>query len=140
VRQKSLTSEPEKLDGKNLERKNYWGELSLWSRRRFGELIKIGREEGTLASQGGRPGERNKGDSKSPLILADVGINKKQAQRAERIAEIPEEDIKEYVAAVSFDDVVAVDLASLSSLAGKRGRWRDGGIHIENLKVTASYL
>ena len=31
---------------------------------------KIGREEGTLASQGGRPGERNKGDSEAPLNLA----------------------------------------------------------------------
>ena len=81
-----------KRDGKTLERKNYWGELALWSRRRLGELIQIGQDEGTLAKQGDN--QHSGSDSESPpLSLADIGIDKKQAQRAQRLASIPEEDV-----------------------------------------------
>jgi hypothetical protein len=45
-----------------------------------------------------------------PNIFASVLTVKKQSQRAQRIAAIPEEDIKEYIEAVNFDDVVADDL------------------------------
>ncbi len=53
----SAVEAAKKRDGKTLERKNYWGELSLWSRRRLGELIRIGQAEGTLAAIG-RPAEK----------------------------------------------------------------------------------
>lgn len=99
-----------KLDSQNLERKNYWGELAIWSKKRLGELIKIGREEGTLADPAkGRP---KKVDTQSTLSLSlsDIGIDTKQAQRAVKIAEIPDEAIKEYVATVNMEDVIADDL------------------------------
>jgi len=98
-----------KRDGKTLDRKNYWGELALWSRRRLGELIQIAQDEGTLRSANdGLSNQR--GNTELPLSLAGIGIDKMQSQRAQRIAAIPEADIKEYVAAVNFDDVVADDL------------------------------
>lgn len=102
-----------KLDSKNLERRNYWAELSLWSRKRFGQLIKIGREEGTLAVHGdNQHSTKSGGDSEAPppLTLSDIGLDKKQAQRAIKIAEIPDEAIKEYVATVNMEDVIADDL------------------------------
>jgi ParB family chromosome partitioning protein len=108
-----------KRDSKTLERKNYWGELSIWSRRRLGELIKISREDGTLAAAGDNQ-HTTRGVDSEAIPLSAIGIDHKQAQRAQRIAEIPEEDIKEYIAAVNFDDVVADDLIQTDRMK----KWR----------------
>ena len=41
-----------KIDTNNSERRNYWGELAIWSARRLGELIHRGQKDGKIAGKG----------------------------------------------------------------------------------------
>lgn len=82
-----------KVDGENLVRKNYWGELSLFSARRLGELIKQGQSEGTIAAKG----SKKEISHDAILTLEDIGVDKDQSSRAQKMAEIPEEKLTEYI-------------------------------------------
>jgi len=88
------------IDSQNLERRNYWGELAIWSRRRLGELIQQGQEAGVIAKRGG---DRKSKPHDGALILREVldTDTDKQArhisERAQKIAALPEDTIREYV-------------------------------------------
>ena len=59
-----------RYDSENGERRNYWGELAIWSTRRVGELIRLGQEKEILAKQ--RRPEKNSHDA--TITLEQVGI------------------------------------------------------------------
>lgn len=102
-----------KIDSKNSERKSYWDELAIFSTRRVGELISQGQQSGTIATAG-RP---KKCDTMSQLSLSDIGIEQKQAERAKKIASIPEDQIHEYIAAQKEkqDDITKAGLVRFTS-------------------------
>ena len=78
------------LDANNQERANYWGELGIWSTRRLGELLAT-MEKG----KGGRP--KKTGCVVQPVSLADIGIEKTAAHRAQKLAALPPEKVTAYV-------------------------------------------
>ena len=77
-----------RYDADTLERRNYWGELAIFSSRRLGELI---REAPKKTNQHGA------GNTVIPA-LSELGISKLQSSRAQRLAEIEERVIDEYTA------------------------------------------
>ena len=84
------------IDARNGERRNYWAELSIWSSRRLGEMLRMAQEEGTLATKAnGRPRKEVAHDEL--LTLSDINIERNQAQRAQSLAAIPEETIEAFV-------------------------------------------
>jgi hypothetical protein len=82
------------IDKENDTRRNYWGELAIWSTRRLGELIQLGQDEGQLAKRG-QPKKEKLHDA--TLLLADLGIEKTQSARAQKLAGLPAEKIQAYV-------------------------------------------
>lgn len=87
------------IDANNSERRNYWGELAIWSYRRLGELIRKGQKSGKIAGKGG---DRKSKDHGRGLILKDALGTKtdKQAQhissRSQKLAAVPVKVVREY--------------------------------------------
>jgi len=82
-----------RYDNKNLERRNYWGELAIWSTRRMGVIIREGQDKGVIASKG----QPKKVISHDVILLEDIGIEPMQSSRAKELADVPEETIREFV-------------------------------------------
>ena len=97
-----------KYDSETGERRNYWGEFAIFSSRRLGELIKEGKESGEIRKGAGKPA---KGDNSNTLL--ELGIEPMRASRCEKIAEVGEEDIREYVEACQADESAEVSKAGL---------------------------
>src|SRR5262245_13958855 len=74
-----------RLDSQNSERRDYWGELALFSGRRLGELIRRGQDEGVLATRECNPGNSSVSHDAIPLTLADLGISKDESSRAQKL-------------------------------------------------------
>ena len=68
-------------------------ELAIWSCRRLGELIRLGQEKKILAGHGGD--RKSKLHDANLIQLDDAGIEYKQPHRAQKLADIPEETIRE---------------------------------------------
>ena len=82
------------VDGKNQERRNYWGELALWSTRRLGELIVNGQNKGTINSQGG---DRKSKLHDATLKISDLGMNRNTSANAKQVAAIEESVVSRYI-------------------------------------------
>ena len=87
------------IDSRNHDRRNYWGELAIWSNRRLGEILVMAQENGTLARRG-KPKKENS-QRASLISLDDIGIKYDQSARAQKLAAIPEETIEEYMVRVA---------------------------------------
>jgi len=81
------------IDGKNAERRNYWGELAIWSTKRLGQLIIDGQKKGEIDKAGGN---RKSLSHDAIMKLDDLGIKPDQSARAQKIAAIPDKTIKQY--------------------------------------------
>ena len=83
-----------KQAGESLEMQNEIAEIKLRAERRAGEILKE-----MDKNKGGRP---KTGDTVSPVpstpTYAEVGIEKKQAERWQKEADVPEEQFEEWVA------------------------------------------
>ena len=80
------------LDSRNGERRNYWGELALWSTRRLGELIAEGKKKGTI-HDGKRPPNRLTHDGY--VKLKDISVDPQQSSRAQKLAALSAVDVSE---------------------------------------------
>jgi hypothetical protein len=77
-----------RLDHQNTERRNYWGELAIWSKRRLGVLIEEGQNGGWIRSEG-RPGKC----SHDANISADEVADKDTRSRAKALASVDEDQL-----------------------------------------------
>ncbi|MFH1744388.1 MAG: MT-A70 family methyltransferase [bacterium] len=80
------------IDANNSERRNYWGELAIWSARRMGEVIRQGQKDGAIAGKG-RPEKKSHDVT---LTLDDIGVDKMQSSRAQKLADVSEKIIRDY--------------------------------------------
>jgi len=82
------------IDSQNGERRDYWAELSIWSGRRLGEVL------ADMPKAVGTRGQLSGGNIVLPpegATLESLGIEKMVASRAQRLASLSEDDIREYV-------------------------------------------
>jgi ParB family chromosome partitioning protein len=86
------------FDDENQDRRNYWGELSIWSERRLAELIRQGQEQGLIAS----PGRPQKSGTVPLLSLSQIlgvpsGQARDRSRRAQRLLDQPESEVTVYL-------------------------------------------
>jgi len=82
-----------KMDRKNVERRDYYGELAIFTGKRLGELIIAGQKAGLIETGKGR---RTKASDR--LTLTDIVPNRDYASRCYKLVEIEDQTIKGYVA------------------------------------------
>jgi hypothetical protein len=93
-------------------------EIRLRAERRAGELLRE-----TEKNKGGgdrKSNHRSHGATGDPLTLSDLGINKSQSSRWQKLADIPDDDFEETVARAKQKASNAVDNAQQPKTKSKR--------------------
>ena len=73
------------IDGKNAERRNYWGELAIWSTKRLGQLIIDGQKKGEIEKRGG---DKKSKSHDVTLKLDEMGVSRMQSSRWQKSASV----------------------------------------------------
>lgn len=131
-----------KYDSQTSERRNYWGELAIWSERRIGELMIEAKETGVV-----KPGRNKK--AKSPASVAGETLKEMlgtetdvEAQhissRSQRLAEHATEEIEIAIESLKADGEEVSKAALKRKLVGAHvghnsgeNEWYTQSIHIE---------
>jgi hypothetical protein len=94
-----------KYDNKTAERRNYFGELAIWSERHIGTLIKEAQESGIVNQAGSGRGNTNK----SPATLAALlGVNSNSeaqhiSSRSKKLLEVTPKQIEAAIGSLKLD-------------------------------------
>lgn len=84
------------IQSKNVDLEIMAVEIRDRSERRLGEMIKAGKEDGTILK--GRPKKVSDSESFSHVVLADIGIDPKLSMRSQKLAGIADRAFEEMVA------------------------------------------
>lgn len=105
-----------KQAGESLEIQNDAAELKLRAERRGGELLAV------MEKQNGRPSKEKR--SHDVTVLKDIGIEKMQSHRWQRIASIPETMFEQHVesAKVSGDELTTSSVLALAKSLKKEAK------------------
>lgn len=76
-------------DRDSAEKRDYWGEISVWASRRLALLIKQGQEDGTIRKAGG-----NQALLQAGVMNADDLMPSASRSRANKLAKLDEEEIR----------------------------------------------
>lgn len=98
-----LVEAAKRRDNETGERRNYWGELAIWSKRRLGQLIEQGQTEGWIRSEG-----RPEKCSRDVNISADDIAERMTRSRAKALAAIAEDDVRDAIAKLKEDGEVSL--------------------------------
>ena len=90
-----------KYDNQTTDRRNYWGELAIWSERRIGELLVESKADGTIG-HAHKPTHKNS----SPVTMTELLGTETDAEaqnissRSQRLASHPVKDVEEAIEAI----------------------------------------
>ena len=93
-----------KYDSQTSERRNYWGELAIWSERRIGELLIESKADGTIGGAG-RPRQETNTVTLTELLGTETEsqadyINRRSSRLASHSVEAVEEAIESILQAI----------------------------------------
>ena len=127
-----------KYDTQTSDRRNYWGELAIWSERRIGELLVESKADGTIKAN--RPKQdNNKADTLSGLLGTDTDIQAQAiSSRSQRLASHTVEAVEEAIEAIKADGEEVSKAAVNRKLVGAHvghnsgeNEWYTQAVHIE---------
>lgn len=130
------------------ERRNYWGELAIWSERRIGELLVESKADGTIKHGGDKQGV-----SVTPCTLVDLlGTEtdteaKNISSRSQRLASHSQEAVEEAIEAIKADGEEVSKAAVNRKLIGTHvghnsgeNEWYTQSIHIEAARMVLGFI
>lgn len=106
-----------------LEAQNRLAAMRLEADRRFGQLTKELKASGHQRSKPGRPKKRPSSTlSAEPVTAADLGVDRKEVQRAEQLAAVPEETFRLYIetATANGEEITAAAARKLAPTKPKK--------------------
>lgn len=132
-----------KYDSQTSERRNYWGELAIWSERRIGELLIESKSVGTI-KHGGDKKCTKQGVTLTPCSLIDLlgteteNEAKNISSRSQRLASHTSEAVEQAIEAIKADGEEVSKAAVKRKLVGAHvghnsgeNEWYTQSIHIE---------